>query len=129
MLTFFPFQCVAESRPSEENVAVEDVDTVSDFLQSRFASNLRHIDPGQHIGFDQVALRISRILLLAWPSWIPETCGYLWTEVHAFFFVGGREISTGHFKSAKVAVIRNQHPPKKPLIFISPHSYQNIFQK
>lgn len=52
MLTFFTFQGVAESRPSEENVAVENVDTVSVFLQSRFASNLRHIDPGQHIGFD-----------------------------------------------------------------------------
>lgn len=61
MLTFFTFQCVAESRPSEENVAVDNVDTVSIFLQSRFASNLRHIDPGQHIGFDQVTLQISAV--------------------------------------------------------------------
>jgi hypothetical protein len=29
---------------------------------------------------------MSRILLLAWPSWIPETCGYLRTEVQHFFF-------------------------------------------
>ena len=106
MLTFLTFQCVAESRPSEENVAVDNVDTVSSFLQSRFASNLRHIDPGQHIGFDQVALRISAVeyqgvivgmaQLDTRDVWIPldrSICILC-------LFVGRREISTGHFKSA-----------------------------
>lgn len=75
MLTLFTFQYVAESRPSEENVAVENVDTVSVFLQSRFASNLRHIDPGQHIGFDQVALRISAVECQGVYCW-PGPAGY-----------------------------------------------------
>jgi hypothetical protein len=32
MLMFFSFQCIVESMPSEENVAVENVDKVRDFL-------------------------------------------------------------------------------------------------
>jgi hypothetical protein len=70
-------------------------------IKVRFASDLRHIDPGHHIGFDQVAVRIAvvrieRRIYLFWSNWIPETCGHLRTEIHDFLkFVGG---CSGQFK-------------------------------